>query len=118
MNNLLAQINLAPGGGFTGPGKLGNPSDATAGSDFESVISTVIGVMTAIAFVWFTINFLIAAISWMTAGSDSKKVEGARTKLTNSLIGLVVTVAAIFLIDFIGKILGVDILNPTTILNL
>lgn len=118
MKNLLADIDLSPSGGFSGPGALGSPTNANAGTLFDKVISLTLGLLTSIAFIYFTINFLIAALGWITAGSDTKQVEAVRTKLVNNLIGLVVTVAAIFVIDFVGKILGIDILNPTSVLGL
>ncbi len=105
-----AQIILSPSGGFSGPGALGNP----AGNEvrlFSSVISTIIGVMTAIAFIWFVIQFMIGAIGWITSGGDKGKIEAARGKITTGVIGLVVVVSAIFVISFIGEILDLPILN-------
>ena len=117
MKQLLTDINLYPGSGFTGPGALGNPAGQEA-TLFDKVISTTIGLLTSIAFIYFTINFLLGAISWITSSGDAKAAEAAKTKLTSNLIGLVITIAAIFLTDFIGDILGIDILNPTTALGL
>lgn len=117
MKNLLSAINLAPNGGYTGPGALGNPA-GQEGALFDKVISTTIGLLTSIIFIWFAINFLIAALGWITAGNDKGKVEEARGKLTNNLIGLVITIAAMFIVEFMGSILNIPILQPTSILGL
>lgn len=118
MKNLLADINLAPDSGFSGPGTIGENPSVNPGARFDQVISTTIGVLTSIAFIYFVINFLIAGLSWITAGSDAKQVEAARGKLTNNLIGLIIVIAAIFLTEFIGNIFNIPILSPTSILGI
>lgn len=107
--NKLADIELAPQGGFRGIGPLGleNQAGAAGLSTFNEIISTSIGVMTVIAIIWFILQFFIGAIGIINAGGDKAKLEMARKKLTNALIGLVVVVAAIFLIDLIGNLIGI-----------
>lgn len=115
----LADIPLSPTEGFSGPGTgpLANPTDPA--TTLDKVISLTIGVITAIAFIWFTIQFFIGAISWITAGGDKGKLEGAQAKLKTSLVGLVVVISAIFAIQLIGTILGIEILEiPILITNL
>lgn len=113
MNNLLSQIQLFPPGGFKGPGSLGNPAGQEA-SMLAKVISTVIGVMTAVAFIWFTLQLFIAAVSWIGAGNDKSKVESARGNMISAIIGLVVVVSAIFLAGLIGIVFGLPILDVNT----
>lgn len=111
MNKLANGIPAAPpGGGFTLPGTLGQ-TGAQAPTQLSDVISTAIGVMTIIAFIWFVIQFFIAAVSIIGAGADKAKLEGAKSKLSTSVIGVVVVVAAIFLIEIVGTILGIPILD-------
>lgn len=117
MKSLLAGgINVAPPGGFRGFGPLGLEGldpQIDAPRIFNQLFSTVIGVMTVIAFIWFTIQFILGAIGIMTSGGDKAALESAKKKLTTGIIGLVVVIAAIFLINLIGYILGVElILNP------
>lgn len=117
--NKLAQIPVAPPGGYNLPGSLGSGSQyldgtgVTSGSRLTQVISTVIGVMTAIAFIWFVILLFLGAVQYLTSGGDSKAVEGAMNKIRTALIGLVIVISAIFFIQLVGTILGIDnILNP------
>ncbi len=116
----IAQINLYQGEGLKGYGSLGleNADPSTSGTLLNKIISTTVGVLTSVIFIYFVVSFFAGALAWITAGGDQKKVEGARKKLTNSLIGLVIAVAAIFLIELVGRILGVDILRPDALLNL
>lgn len=118
MNNVLADITLYPSGGFTGFGMLGNPnpyntSDANGAINvFAKFLSTVIGVMTIVAIIWFVFVLITAAISWISAGGDKNAIENAKKRITNGIIGLVITIAAVFIIGIIGTVLGIpNILN-------
>ena len=117
MKNLLAvDIPLAPSGGFQGIGPLGQ-TGANAPSQFTDAISKIIGIMTVVAFIWFTIQFIIGAIRILTSGGDKAAMEGARKQITSGIIGLIIVVAAIFLVDLLGTLLGIpNILDPTSIL--
>lgn len=110
---IAADIPLAPSGGFQGIGPLGlqGKSASEAPSLFNTALSTVIGVMTIVAFIWFTFQFIIGAIRIITSGGDKAALEGARKQITTGLIGLVVVVAAIFILDLIGSLIGVQLLG-------
>jgi len=126
LNKLLSDVGIitpvpgTPLGRFEGLGPLGdtykiltnpvrNPIDL-----LNKVISIGIGFVTLIAFIYFVFLFFTAGLSWVTAGGDQKKIEGAGNKITNGIIGIVIVVSAIFIIDLLGKVLGIDILNPFT----
>lgn len=112
---LLADIPLYPNDGFSGWGKIGleNTSPAEAPSVFNQFISAVIGVLTIVAGLWFIFVFISGAISMISSGGDKGALESARKKIFGALVGLAVVIASVFLIDLVGKILGVNlILNP------
>ncbi|OGM32709.1 hypothetical protein A2803_01490 [Candidatus Woesebacteria bacterium RIFCSPHIGHO2_01_FULL_44_21] len=110
MNILLNTIPVAPPGGFQGRGPLGlEGSDPTlAGDTLSNVISTAIGVMTAIAFIWFIFLLLMGALGIMTAGGDKAKVEAARARISNGLIGLVITISVVGILVLVATILGLE----------
>ena len=57
-------------------------------------------------------GFLIwGAIEWITAGSDSKKTEDARHRMTNAIIGLIVLAAVTALFLLVEQFLGIDVLT-------
>lgn len=120
MMNLIAEdIQLAPEGGYKGIGPLGNvTSQSGALLTFSSFISTAIGVMTIIAFIWFIFTFFLGVISIIGAGGDKQAMETAKKKITTGIIGLVITVSAIFIIEIIGKIIGVNILSFSALFGL
>lgn len=116
-----AKIELGPKGGFQGFGALGlegkNPEDAP--NIFSNAISTTIGVITVVAIVWFLIQLLTGAISIIGSGGDKGKMESAKNKITSGVIGLVVVIAGLFILDFIGSLFGLELLNVGgAILNL
>ena|SRR5258708_378204 len=115
MKNLIAaDINVGP---LQGIGPLGK-SGANAPTQFNDTLSKVIGVMTVVAFIWFTFMVVSGAIRIIGSGGDKAGVEGARKQITTGIIGVIVVIAAIFIVSLLGRILGVNnILNPTCILT-
>ena len=120
--NKIAQIQIGPEGGLRGFGPLGLEGEIDAGMAapaFTKVLSTTIGVMTVVAIIWFVIQFFLGAIGIIFSGGDKGKLTEARSKITTGLVGLVVVIAATFLIDLVGSILGIDnLLNITELIFL
>ena len=90
---------------------------AVVGNQFNKVMSAFIGFMTIVAALWFGLQIIITGYQWIGAGGDKTKTEEARNKLTNLIIGLIIVVAAWVIIGLIGRILGLDILNPGAIIQ-
>ena len=101
------------GGELKGKGPLGlegkNPTDVF--TLFPSVISTIIGVLTASAILWFIFQFIIGAFGWVSSGGDQKAVEAARSRITNAVIGIILVFGALVLISVLGSLMGLDVLN-------
>jgi len=55
--------------------------------------------------------FVLGAIDWITAGGDKGKIESARSRMTNSIIGLVLLVGSFTLLGFLSKLLFGDNFN-------
>lgn len=104
-----------PLGTFEGIGPLGNITGIDpAVNMFNKVMSLLIGIITIGAGLWFTFHILIAGFTWLTAAGDKTKAEKAQKTLTDSIIGLVIVVSAIFIARLVGDLLGIDILSPGT----
>ena len=114
MNNLIADTTIAPVGGFTGFGPLGSPQ-GTGIFQFVGFISKVVGVMTIVAIIWFVFVLITGAISFISSGGDKQKLEAARSKITSGIIGLIITISALFIIGLIGTFLGVNLLDIGTL---
>lgn len=95
-------------GPFTaaGTGDLGNSTNPIY--TFVNVISVAIGIMTTVAVVWFIFIVLSSAIQIASSGNEKSSFEAAKKRMTSGLIGLVVTFSAIFILDIIANILGIQ----------
>lgn len=107
MNQLAQNLDF---GTFKGFGPLGTPQ-GTGITNFSAFLSTAIGVMTIIAFIWFTFTLITGAIGVMNAGGDKAALENARKKITNGIIGVVIVISAVFILDLVGTIFGIPYLN-------
>lgn len=111
----LVQINLYDdNNGYTGFGKLGLENELATNADlvFSQFISSAIGLITIIAIIWFLFTLITGAIGFISSGGDKTAIEGARKKIISGLIGLIVTVVGVFIVKFIGYLIGLpDILN-------
>lgn len=123
MKNLLlatTPLQIAPQGGFTGAvngkGLLGAPGDGI--TLFAKFVSSAIGLLTVVAIIWFLFTFLMGAIGIISSGGDKNALESAKKKIASGVIGLVVIIAALFIISLLGLILGIqNILDPVIMFN-
>ena len=101
-----------------GPLGLEGASTVQAPSIFNKFISGIIGIMTVIAIIWFVFLLIGGAYGFMTAGGDKAQLETARKRIFTGIVGFVLVIAAVFIVDLIGKLIGIDnILNPAELLN-
>lgn len=80
-------------------------------------ISTFIGFLTTLAGLMFLIYFIVAALSWITAGGEKGKIESARQQMTNAALGLIIVIASYAIVGIVGGVLGLNILNPLQVLD-
>jgi len=114
----LGRIGLDEGGGFGPFSNIGLGDVSDAASTFALIISRVIGVMTVIAGIFFFFILLGGAFGYLSAGGDSEKIKSATQRITNGLTGLIVIILAYAFISLIGRMLGLDILNPQDVIEL
>lgn len=114
MISLLAQVQKDLGGKeLRGIGPLG--FEGKTGSDififFPSIISTIIGILTASAVIWFVIQFMLGAFKWISSGGDAKQIEGARSQIMQAVFGLIIIFSALIFLSVLGGIFGLDVLD-------
>ncbi|MEK7665517.1 MAG: hypothetical protein AAB337_01405 [Patescibacteria group bacterium] len=81
--------------GDAGYGTSGGPQSLT--TTIGTIISTVLGLLGII----FLILAVYAGFLWMTSQGSEEKVKKAQQILTSSIIGLIITLAAYAIADFI-----------------
>jgi len=110
LTSLLAQVPL---GNIEGIGNLGTGSfgGSSSYSRFSDLISRTIGLLTIVAGVWFLVQLIMGGYSWISAGGDKQAMQNAQKKVTNALIGMLVTILAYTIAGVLGMFLGFDIFN-------
>lgn len=107
------------GGSNLGPfGNIG--TGATDGLiAVTKTVSSIIGVMTIAAAIWFVFQFMVGGFFWMTASGDKAHLEQARHRINDAAIGLLVVVAGWAILSLAGQFLGFDtvISNPNQMIQ-
>ncbi len=85
--------------------------DAT--TQFEKLLSQVIGVLTVFAVIYFVIQIIFGGYAYLSANGDPGKIEKANKQFTGNLLGLLIVIVAVGLGGLIAKLLGID--NPLDI---
>jgi cytochrome bd-type quinol oxidase subunit 2 len=116
MKNLLADYGVTKPLGDVKP--LPNSYDPgtdinTATQTFTDIFSNAFGVFTLVAGLMFILYFILGGISWITSGGERDKIEKAKQQMTNAVIGLIIMVAAYGIAFIVGKVLGINILDPS-----
>lgn len=116
MKIFLAQNR--PLGNITTPGGY-QPGDSLTGatSAVEKLISNVLVVLTVVAGLSFVIYFLLGGLNWITAGGDKGKIDKAKEMMTGGATGMIIIAVSYSVVWIVGKALGIDILNPGTLIN-
>lgn len=103
-------------GGFEPPVRTSwtDGSDTNDGvlTNLETFISQLLGLITVVGSLFFIVNFMLAALAWITAGGDAGKIQKARDQMVQSALGLVVMVGSYGIIGLIGSVVGINILQP------
>lgn len=99
-----AQItNLAvPGGKIAGDGQA---------KQFAITIATLWQTIILVGGLAFLLYLILGGITWITAGGDKGKIEEARGKITQGLVGLALLAASYVIVKFIETAIGIDLLN-------
>ena len=92
------------------PGGLAPNDSAT---QFAITFATLWQTIILVGGLAFLLFFLWGGLEWITAGGDKGKLETAKGKITQGLIGLSVLAASYVIIKFIETALGMDLLNIT-----
>ncbi len=116
MEKIFAQTQL--GGSIAGDGKGLGPFAGLSGPELAlqaitKVVSSIIGVMTVAAGIWFLFNFIIGGVQWISSGGDKHGLEQAQQRITNAFIGLIIVVAGWAILALVSQFLGIDFLLST-----
>ena len=79
------------------------PNESTYNLNFfATTAGKVIGAVLAFVGVLFLILVIYGGILWMTAAGNEQTITKARTLIINSIVGLIIVLAAYALVSFLG----------------
>lgn len=74
--------------------------------ELDKIISNVIGVLTLVAFIFFVLQIIFAGYAFISGQGDEKKVESARKRLTDGILGITIVVISFGITALLAKLLG------------
>lgn len=92
-------------------------SSGSPASQVSLVISNFIGFLTVISALGFIFYFILGTIGLISANGDTNKVKVAQQQILNGVIGIIITAIAYPTLSLLGKLLGIPITDPTTLIN-
>jgi len=84
---------------------------------FASIVSNIITVFTFFAGLAFLFWFLTGALTWITSSGQPEQLNKAKNQMGTAFIGLFIIVISYSIISILGKVTGLNILNPELIIN-
>ena len=96
-------------------GEIQNPTayDSTNGSGLFLLLNNLFMFAGLVAGIYVIFQIISAGYLYISASGDPKKFEQAWNKIWQALLGLIVVASAFTLAAVVGKITGIDPLNPT-----
>lgn len=77
--------------------------------DIVDIVENIFSIVIRLAGVATFIMLIIGGFKYLTAGGDPKAAESARNTITYAILGLVLIIAAWFILKFISEFTGVDV---------
>lgn len=95
-------------------GNISNPTvyGSTQGEGLFALISNLFKLAATVGAIFVIFQLISAGYMYISAAGDPKKFEQAFNKIWQALLGLIVIAAAFTIAAVIGKITGIDPLNP------
>jgi len=82
------------------------------GTEFlNKILPHMVGLFLTIGIIIFFFILLIGATQWIMSGGDKAGLEGAKAKITNAFIGIIILLAVFVLIKLIEDFFGINILT-------
>ena len=86
-------------------------TEGGGGQVVANIISSLLSVALVVGAIALLLFLVWGAIEWITAGGDSGKIEKARTRITQSIVGILVLSSVIAIFMVVQNILGVSLIN-------
>ncbi len=85
-------------------------ADPEAGTKLtSSIVSSLASALLIISFLMLFIYLITGGIAWLTSEGDKSKLESARNRITNAIIGIVIVAASWALFTLAGQFIGIQV---------
>lgn len=107
-NNLLA----GPGTNseITNP-LLGGLGQKTGISFFQELIPNLISLALVVGTLIFFFMLIMGAIQWITGGGDKQALEGARSKISNAIVGIIILLSVFAILNLVEVFFKINIMT-------
>lgn len=120
MKIFAAETSLGTiGGDNLGPFAKATYDGAGALKALAGGVSSIIGLLTIVAGIWFIFQFIIGGFFWITSAGDKTKLETAHHRINDAFVGLIIVVAGWAILALAAQFFNIDFLleNPANILK-
>jgi NADH:ubiquinone oxidoreductase subunit 6 (subunit J) len=84
-------------------GALGSDAEgAAAGTTFATYFVSIWSSVISIGAILVLVFFIWGALEWITSGGDKGKLENARNRITQAVVGLIILVGSFVILGFIS----------------
>lgn len=96
-------------------GTITNPTKYTSekGSGIFTLLNNIFKLAGVIAGIFLIFQLITAGYGYLSSNGDPKKTEAAWSKITQSLIGLIIVASSFVIASIVGSFLGIDIIKGT-----
>lgn len=78
---------------------------------FNDLLPRLIGLSFVIGIVIFLFFMVLGAIQWIISGGDKAALEGAKGKITNAIVGIIILFSIFAILKIVEDFFGIDILS-------
>lgn len=97
-------------GTITNPA-LGNLNKQTGASFFQKFVPRFLTLGLLVGTLIFFFILIMGAIQWISSGGDKQALEGAKSKVTNAFIGIVILFSIFAILKLVESFFGISILT-------
>ncbi len=103
---------IAQADAITNPAISANFGTGGANLALASIIVTIWRAAITLGGLALLVMLIVGSLEWITAGGDKGKIQAARDRITQSVIGMLVLAGTVAISVFISGILGINLLQP------
>ncbi len=96
---------------FSEQGLSGGKLTLGSGTTFGDIISTLLPYLFTAAGIGLLIYLIFGGISMMLSRGDPKGLEAAKAKITGALTGFIILFVSYWIVQIIGKVLGIEAIS-------